>query len=91
MKVLGVNIVEIYIFWNIYELEEGVYDFEGMKNIEVFVCLVEKLNLLVILCFLVYICVEWEFGGLLVWFLKKKGVWLCLIDFIFMIKVCNYF
>ena len=53
-----------YIPWNIHEPEEGVYDFEGMKNIEAFVRLAEKLNLLVILRPSAYICAEWEFGGL---------------------------
>lgn len=63
LKALGANTVETYIPWNIHEPEEGVYDFEGMKNIEAFVRLAEKLNLLVILRPSAYICAEWEFGG----------------------------
>ena len=35
-----------------------------MKNIEAFVRVAEKLNLLVILRPSAYICAEWEFGGL---------------------------
>ena len=72
LKALGANTVETYIPWNIHEPEEGVYDFEGMKNIEAFVRLAEKLNLLVILRPSAYICAEWEFGGLPAWLLKEK-------------------
>ena len=43
-----------------------------MKNIEAFVRLAEKLNLLVILRPSAYICAEWEFGGLPAWLLKEK-------------------
>lgn len=91
LKALGANTVETYIPWNIHEPEEGVYDFEGLKNIEAFVRLAEKLNLLVILRPSAYICAEWEFGGLPAWLLKEKGVRLRSTDPIFMTKVRNYF
>ena len=91
LKALGANTVETYIPWNIHEPEEGVYDFEGMKNIEAFVRLAEKLNLLVILRPSAYICAEWEFGGLPAWLLKEKDVRLRSTDPIFMTKVRNYF
>lgn len=91
LKALGANTVETYIPWNIHEPIEGQFDFEGMKNITDFVSLAEKLGLMVILRPSVYICAEWEFGGLPAWLLKEKGVRLRSTDPRFMTKVRNYF
>ncbi|GGC97381.1 glycoside hydrolase family 35 protein [Enterococcus wangshanyuanii] len=91
LKALGANTVETYIPWNLHEPTEGVYDFEGLKNIEVFVTLAQKIGLLVILRPSVYICAEWEFGGLPAWLLKEKGLRLRSTDPRFMDKVRHYF
>ena len=56
LKALGANTVETYIPWNIHEPEEGVFDFEGMKDIRAFVKLAESLGLMVILRPSVYFC-----------------------------------
>lgn len=91
LKALGANTVETYIPWNIHEPMEGQYDFDGMKNIEAFVRLAEKHGLMVILRPSVYICAEWEFGGLPAWLLKEKGMRLRSTDPSFMAKVRSYF
>lgn len=69
---------------------EGVYDFEGMKDIVTFVSLAQELGLMVILRPSVYICVEWEFGGLPAWLLKEN-LRLRSTDPRFMAKVRTYF
>lgn len=91
LKALGANTVETYIPWNIHEPLEGQFDFEGNKNIEKFVKLAQSLELMVILRPSVYICAEWEFGGLPSWILKEKGIRLRSTDPRFMQKVRNYF
>jgi hypothetical protein len=49
IKGLGVNIVSSYIFWNHHEEEEGVYNWEGDKNLRAFTELCAKHSLYVIL------------------------------------------
>ena len=91
LKALGANTVETYIPWNIHEPSEGEFDFEGMKDIRSFVKLAESLGLMVILRPSVYICAEWEFGGLPAWLLKELDLRLRSTDSRFMTKVENYF
>ena len=90
LKALGANTIETYIPWNLHEPVEGVYDFEGMKDIVAFVSLAQELGLMVILRPSVYICAEWEFGGLPAWLLKEH-VRLRSTDPRFIAKVRTYF
>src|SRR5699024_9426657 len=71
--------------------EGGVFDFEGMKDIRAFVKLAESLGLMVVLRPSVYICAEWEVGGLPAWLLKESEIRLRSTDSRFMTKVENYF
>ncbi|OTN88634.1 glycosyl hydrolase [Enterococcus sp. 7E2_DIV0204] len=91
LKALGANTVETYIPWNLHEPIEGTYDFEDLKDIEAFVKLAQEIGLLVILRPSVYICAEWEFGGLPAWLLREKGMRLRSTDPRFMEKVRQYF
>ncbi|WP_430607701.1 glycosyl hydrolase [Enterococcus sp. DIV2379] len=90
LKALGANTVETYIPWNLHEPREGVYDFEGMKDICAFVKQAQTLGLMVILRPSVYICAEWEFGGVPAWLLNEP-MRLRSTDPRFMAKVRNYF
>jgi len=65
-------------------------DFEGMKDICAFVKQAQTLGLMVILRPSVYICAEWEFGGLPAWLLNEP-MRLRSTDPRFMAKVRNYF
>ena len=91
LKALGANTVETYLPWNIHEPAEGVFDFAGMKDVEAFVSLAQRLGLWVILRPSVYICAEWEFGGLPAWLLKESDIRLRSTDERFMSRVANYY
>lgn len=73
-KALGMNSICIYIFWNIHEQEEGVYDFTGNNDIRAFCQLAQKHGMYVIVRPGPYVCAEWEMGGLPWWLLKNKDI-----------------
>ncbi|MCD7721689.1 MAG: beta-galactosidase [Prevotellaceae bacterium] len=73
-KALGMNTLCVYVFWNIHEQEEGVFDFTGNSDIRAFVKLAQKEGMYVILRPGPYVCAEWEMGGLPWWLLKKKDI-----------------
>ncbi len=73
-KALGMNTVCLYVFWNIHEQQEGVFDFTGNNDIRSFVKLAQKNGLYVILRPGPYVCAEWDMGGLPWWLLKKHDI-----------------
>ena len=86
-KALGMNAVCIYIFWNIHEQREGVFDFTGNNDVAEFCRLAQKNGLYVIVRPGPYVCAEWEMGGLPWWLLKKKDIKLRERDPYFMERV----
>lgn len=74
LKALGCNTVETYIPWNMHEAEKGVFNFEGILDVEEFIKIATELGLYIILRPSPYICAEWEFGGLPGWLLKEDGM-----------------
>lgn len=79
-KALGMNAVCLYIFWNIHEPQEGVYDFSGDKNVAHFIELCQKNGMYVIVRPGPYVCAEWEMGGLPWWLLKHDDMKLRSLD-----------
>ncbi|MBR3437887.1 MAG: beta-galactosidase [Clostridia bacterium] len=73
LKACGFNTVETYIAWNMHEPEEGVFDFEGMLDIEAYLSLAQELGLYAIVRPGPYICSEWDFGGLPWWILNYEN------------------
>lgn len=73
-KALGMNTICIYIFWNIHEQHEGVFDFTGQNDVAEFCRLAKKNGMYVIVRPGPYVCAEWEMGGLPWWLLKKKDI-----------------
>lgn len=49
MKMCGINVVATYVFWIHHEEEEGIFRFDGRRNLRKFVELCEKHGLYVIL------------------------------------------
>ena len=73
-RALGMNTICIYIFWNIHEQREGVFDFSGQNDVAEFCRLAQKNGMYVIVRPGPYVCAEWEMGGLPWWLLKKKDI-----------------
>ncbi len=73
-KALGMNTICLYVFWNIHEQQEGVYDFSGNNDVAEFCRLCQKNGMYVIVRPGPYVCAEWEMGGLPWWLLKKKDI-----------------
>ena len=48
MKCGGVNIVSTYVFWNVHEEEEGVFRFDGCRNLRRFLEVCERHGMMVI-------------------------------------------
>ena len=45
MKAGGINVVTTYVFWNIHETEEGVFDWSGDRDLRKFLMLCQKHNI----------------------------------------------
>lgn len=73
-KALGMNTICIYVFWNYHEEEEGVFNFEGERDLSRFLKLCQKHDMWVIVRPGPYVCAEWEMGGLPWWLLKKENM-----------------
>ena len=73
-KAMGMNTVCIYLFWNIHEQQQDVYDFKGQNDVAAFVKLVQKNGMYCIVRPGPYVCAEWDMGGLPWWLLKKKDI-----------------
>lgn len=74
MYMTGLNAIQVYVPWNFHEPVEGVYNFEGDRDLEHFLGLANETGLLVILRPGPYICAEWEMGGLPAWLLEKPNM-----------------
>lgn len=74
LKAMGCNTVETYIPWNMHEMQEGEFNFEGICDVAHFIKLAQQLGLYVIVRPSPYICAEWEFGGLPAWLLNKESI-----------------
>ena len=86
-KALGMNTVCIYIFWNIHEQQEGVFNFTDNQDIAEFCRVAQRNGMYVIVRPGPYVCAEWEMGGLPWWLLKKKDIRLREQDPYFMERV----
>ena len=73
-KALGMNTICLYVFWNIHEQREGVFDFTDNNDVAAFCRLAQKHGMYVIVRPGPYVCAEWEMGGLPWWLLKKQDI-----------------
>ena len=90
MKDFGLTAVQTYVPWNLHEPEEGTFRFDGNLDLQAFLALCGELGLKVMLRPGVYMCSEWDFGGLPYWLLNKPGIGIRTSDPAFMDCVRRY-
>ncbi|KAI8852137.1 glycosyl hydrolases family 35-domain-containing protein [Chytridium lagenaria] len=74
-KEAGINAIDTYVFWNLHEQEEGVYDFTTDNgNLTLFLDKAKEAGLYVVLRIGPYVCAEWTFGGFPFWLMEKPGM-----------------
>ena len=71
MKAGGINIIATYIFWNIHEEEEGIFDWQGDRDIRKFIGLCAKYGLRVIVRIGPFCHGEIRNGGLPDWLFAR--------------------
>jgi beta-galactosidase len=73
-KVMGLNTITTYCFWNVHEPRPGKFYFSGNADVAAFIRMAQQEGLWVILRPGPYVCAEWEFGGYPWWLLKEKDL-----------------
>lgn len=66
-KRAGLNTIATYVPWNFHETTEGVFDFEGDKNLARYIDLIGEMGMYAMLRPGPYICSEWDGGGIPAW------------------------
>ena len=89
-KALGMNTLCMYIFWNFHEMQPGVFDFSGNKDIAEFCRIAQQNEMYVIVRPGPYVCAEWEMGGLPWWLLNYDDIKLRTLDPNYMKHVKNF-
>ncbi|KAI8142464.1 glycoside hydrolase superfamily [Fennellomyces sp. T-0311] len=69
---MGFNAVRIYFHWGFHSPSEGVYNFDGNRDIEYLLNLCEELDLFVLAAPGPYICAEVQAGGYPSWLIAKR-------------------
>ena len=73
-RVMGLNTITTYAFWNLHEPQPGVYDFSGQYDIAEYIREAQAEGLHVIFRPGPYVCAEWELGGYPSWLLKDRSL-----------------
>ncbi len=73
-RLMGLNTITTYAFWNLHEPRPGVYDFKGQNDLPEFLREAQAEGLHVILRPGPYVCGEWELGGYPAWLLKDPSL-----------------
>ncbi|PHT83835.1 Beta-galactosidase 16 [Capsicum annuum] len=70
----GIDVIETYVFWNLYELQPGQYDFSGRRDVVAFMKEIQAQGLHACLRMGPYIEAEWTYGGFPFWLHDVPGV-----------------
>ncbi|TPX30773.1 beta-galactosidase [Synchytrium microbalum] len=73
-KVAGFNCIRIYFHWGFHSPNEGVYVFDGNRDMDFLMQLCQKLEIFVLAAPGPYICAETQGGGFPIWLLAKKNI-----------------
>ena len=60
----GLNMIEIYVFWNYHEQVEGTFDWSERGNLTLFLDAIKEAGLFANLRIGPYVCAEWDYGGI---------------------------
>ncbi|CRK91904.1 CLUMA_CG005524, isoform A [Clunio marinus] len=71
MRAAGLQVVTTYVEWSLHNPRDGIYDFTGIADLELFIKLAAQEDLYVILRPGPYICAERDLGGFPYWLLHK--------------------
>ena len=74
MKDFGLTVVQTYVPWNLHEPNEGEFHFEDNLDVAEFLRLCDEIGLKVFFRPSVYICSEWDFGGMPHWLQSKPNI-----------------
>lgn len=70
IKAAGLNAITTYVEWSLHEPFPGIYNFEGMADLEYFIKLIQDEGMYLLLRPGPYICAERDFGGFPYWLLN---------------------
>ncbi|KAI8812981.1 hypothetical protein BJ742DRAFT_790678 [Cladochytrium replicatum] len=73
-KAAGLNTIRIYFHWGWHSPAEGVYNFEGDRDLDLLLRICEKLRIFVLAAPGPYICAETQGGGIPHWLIAKREV-----------------
>lgn len=71
MKDFGLTAVQTYVPWDLHEPEKGRFCFDDALDLAAFLRLCGEIGLKVMLRPSVYMCSEWDFGGLPYWLMRE--------------------
>lgn len=74
MKDFGLTAVQTYVPWNLHEPEKGEFNFEDNLDVAEFLKLCAEIGIYVMFRPGVYMCSEWDFGGMPYWLLKERDM-----------------
>jgi beta-galactosidase len=74
LKRSGLDCVQTYVFMNYHSPSEGVYDFSGEKDFNLYLKDIHDLGLYCTVRPGMYVCSEWDNGGYPEWLLLKPGL-----------------
>jgi beta-galactosidase GanA len=70
----GFNTIRIYFHWGFHSPDEGIYHFDGNRDVEYLLELCEELDLFVLAAPGPYICAETQAGGYPPWLIAKRDL-----------------
>ena len=73
-KAAGLNCIRIYFHWGFHSPDQGIYNWDGPRDVDYLLDLCEKLELFVMAAPGPYICAETQAGGLPIWLASKRSV-----------------
>lgn len=91
MKDFGLTAVQTYVPWNLHEPEPGEFNFEGNLDLAAFLKTCAEVGLYVMFRPSVYMCSEWDLGGLPYWLLKEEDMCIRTSDVKFLEYLNRYY